>query len=398
MKVGFFLTGLGSGGIYNQTIGLLKLINKINLNNNDQIYIITDEKEILLDKSIKSIKNIEIIYFKKSFFKKILFSLSEIIKKNKFINRNLFLNPFQKFLKKNKIDLIIFTQPSFYSLYCDGIQFVINIWNTEIKKYYNLKEFISGGYEYQNKIINLSVEKAFRIIVFTNKNKKDLLELYNCRPEKIVTQNLTPNLPNIYQNNKNYFEVYKNLNLNPDFKWFFYPAQFWPHKNHKYLIDVIKNLKKIGHSNIGFIFCGPDKGNLSFIKEIINNENLNENFKLLGFISDEEVISIYKNCSAVVMPTLLGRSSLPLLEGLFFKKKIFYSNGVLDDNLKNYVEELDLDNPIDLSNKLLNYINKKEIKSHEIDYENEFSENKFKINYENIIDDFRRLLGKWRSI
>ena len=66
--------------------------------------------------------------------------------------------------------------------------------------------------------------------------------------------------------------------------------------------------------------------------------------------------------------------------------------------LKNYVEEFDLDNPSDLSIKLLNYINKDESKFNEIDYQTEFNENKFKKNYEFIINDYRNLLKKWRAI
>jgi len=397
MRVAFFLSGLGSGGIYNQTLGVIKLIKNLQLYNEDEICIITDEKKISINLDLGDIK---IIYFKKTFIKKLMLTMSEFIKKNRFISRNYTLNPFQKFLKTNQIDLIIFTQPSFYSLYCDGVQFVINIWNTEIKKHYNLNEFISGGYEYQNRIINFSVEKAFKIIVFTEKNKKDLYELYGCRKEKIVIQNLTPILPNIYKRNKNkdYLKIFNNLNLNSNFKWFFYPAQFWPHKNHRYLLDVMKELNKNNNQNIGFVFCGPDKGNLSFIKEIIKEENLSDHIKILGFINDEEIISLYLNCAAVIVPTLLGRSSLPLLESLFFKKKIFYSSGVLDDKLKNYVEEFDLDNPSDLSIKLLNYINKNESKFNEIDYQTEFNENKFKKNYEFIINDYRNLLKKWRAI
>ncbi len=397
MKAAFFISGLGSGGIYNQTKGILNLIKKIDLIEKDNICIITDEKKITPDLGID---NIEIKYFKKSFFNRILFSLSELIKKNRFISRSFFLNPFQKFLKKNEIDLLVFLQPSFYSLYCDEVQFVINIWNTEVKKYYNLNEFISGGYNYQNKIINYSVEKAFKIIVFTERNKKDLQEFYNCIPEKIVIQNLTPNLPNIHEKNKDkdYLKIFNSLNLNSEFQWFFYPAQFWPHKNHKYLIDVMKDLIKKNNDKIGFVFCGPDKCNLSYIKETIKKENLAKNIKILGFISDEEIISIYKNCAAIIMPTLLGRSSLPLLESLFFKKKIFYSKGTLDDHLKKYVEEFDLDSPANLSSKLLEYINKKDKKSYEIDYEDEFNENTFKRNYENIIHDFKKLLGKWRAV
>jgi len=397
MKVAFFISGLGSGGIYNQTKGILNLIKKIDQIEKDNICIITDEKKITPDLVID---NIEIKYFKKSFFNRVLFSLSELIKKNRFISRSFFLNPFQKFLKKNEIDLLVFLQPSFYLLYCDEVQFVTNIWNTEVKKYYNLNEFISGGYNYQNKIINYSVEKAFKIIVFTERNKKDLQEFYNCRPEKIVIQNLTPNLPNIYEKNKDkdYLKVFNGLNLNSEFQWFFYPAQFWPHKNHKYLIDVMKDLIKKNNDKIGFIFCGPDKGNLNYIKETIKKENLAKNIKILGFISDDEIISIYKNCAAVVMPTLIGRSSLPLLESLFFKKKIFYSKGTLDDHLKKYVEEFELDSPANLSSKLLEYINKKDKKSYEIDYEDEFNENTFKRNYENIIHDFKKLLEKWRAV
>jgi glycosyltransferase involved in cell wall biosynthesis len=366
MKVAFFLSGLGAGGIYNQTKGLFNLIKNLELNKNDQVCIITDENNISLNLGID---DLEIIFFKKTFLNRIMFRLVEIIKKNRLISREFILNPFQKFLKRNKIDLLIFSQPSFYSLYCDGVQFIINIWNTEIKKYYNLKEFITGNYEYQNRIINFSVEKAFKIIVFTEKNK-----------------------------DKDYLKIFNNLNLNSEFKWFFYPAQFWPHKNHKYLLDVMKDLIKKNYHKIGFVFCGPDKGNLNFIKETIKKENLDENIKILGFISDEDIISIYKNCTAIVMPTLLGRSSLPLAEGLFFKKKIFYSNGILDDRLKKYVEEFQLDNPVDLSNKILRYIDRKETNSIEINYDEEFGVNNFKKNYENAINNFRKLLRKWRAV
>ena len=45
MRVAFFLSGLGSGGIYNQTIGVIKLIKNLQLNNEDEICIITDEKK-----------------------------------------------------------------------------------------------------------------------------------------------------------------------------------------------------------------------------------------------------------------------------------------------------------------------------------------------------------------
>jgi glycosyltransferase involved in cell wall biosynthesis len=377
-------------------MGFLNLIKKIQINQNDSICVISDEKI----KSSLLLENLEIIYFKKTFFKRILFNVCELIKKNKFIETDKIQNPFQKFLKKNNIDLIVFAQPSFYSLYCDGTQFIINIWNTEIKKYYNFKEFLSGGYEYQNKIIRFAVEKAFKIFVFTERNKKDLNEFYSCDNEKIKIQNLTPNLPFIFNKNQklNYLEIFNNFKLDKEFKWFFYPAQFWPHKNHKYLLDVMKNLLKKNYNKIGFIFCGPDKGNLDYINKVIKKENLNENVKILGFINDKEMISIYKNCHAVVMPTLIGRSSLPLLESLFFKKKIFYSKNILDDDLKRYVEEFDLNDPEDLSKKIQNFIKDPRYTNLDIEYNDHFNDKTFINNYQNVFNEFKNLVSKWRNI
>ncbi len=396
MKIGFFLSGFSSGGIYNQTMGFLNLIKKIPLHENDEICILSDEK-IELDPSIL---NFEVIYYKKTFLKRILFNVCDIIKKNKFIEFNKILNPFQKFLKKNNIDLVVFAQPSFYSLYCDGTHFIINIWNTEIKKYYNFNEFISGGFEYQNKIIKFATEKAFKIFVFTERNKKDLKELYNCRDEKIMIQNLTPNLPYIFDKNQklNYLEIFNNFKLNKEFKWFFYPAQFWPHKNHKYLLDVMKNLMKKKLNKVGFIFCGPDKGNLEYINKTVEKENLNENVKILGFINDIEMISIYKNCQAVLMPTLLGRSSLPLLESLFFKKKIFYSKNILDDGLKKYVEEFDLNNPEDLSKKIEDFLKDNKNMNLNLKYNDWFNDKIFANNYLNVFKEFKYLVSKWKNI
>ncbi len=78
MKVAFFLSGLGAGGIYNQTKGLFNLIKNLELNKNDQVCIITDENNISLNLGID---DLEIIFFKKTFLNRIMFRLVEIIKK-----------------------------------------------------------------------------------------------------------------------------------------------------------------------------------------------------------------------------------------------------------------------------------------------------------------------------
>ena len=52
-----------------------------------------------------------------------------------------------------------------------------------------------------------------------------------------------------------------------DMPYVFYPAQFWAHKNHIYLLEGLKSLEDNFGLKVGAIFSGGDKGNLDFIKK-----------------------------------------------------------------------------------------------------------------------------------
>ena len=75
------------------------------------------------------------------------------------------------------------------------------------------------------------------------------------------------------ENIKLHNEQILDLNLN---KTFFYPAQFWAHKNHVYLLDAMNCLIQNGVSDYKLIFTGRDRGNLKFIKLSIANIDANE--------------------------------------------------------------------------------------------------------------------------
>ncbi len=391
MRVAFFVSLDETGGGLNQTKGFLNNISKIKLEH--EIFIVTNNKKEL--NKINS-KNINLLQFKKSFLTKIYFLFIGFISNNKFFSFKI-SNPFENFLKKNKIDFIIFSNPSFYSNYCKNIDYAINIWNTEISNYAFFKEFKNGNYEFQNNIIKKSVIDAFRIIVFTEQNKRDLIESYNCHSEKIIIQNLTPILPNKFKDLKNFDfnNTYKKFDFDKNKRWFFYPAQFWSHKNHIYLLKTLKILIKNNNDKVGFIFCGNDKGNLNYIKNHVKNLKLEDNIKILGYINDEKLISIYKYCAGIVMPTYLGRSSLPLLEAIFFNKKIYYSKNILDEKLKKFVTEFDLKDPNDLATQLSNFTN--DGNNNQTIYKDITSELSFEENYVKIINDYNFYLNTWKN-
>ena len=385
MKIAFFLSDSEYGGGLNQSKGFLNQINKLDLRDFEVVFI-TDNAQY---KSILDEKGVQSLLFKKNVLTKVLFFISGLKSANKYYIFN-FLNPFEKFLKKNRIDLLIFSSPSFYSLYCENINYVINIWNTEIKNYKIFNELSGKNFIYQNNIISSSVLNAYKIIVFTNKNEEDLIKYYNCPKEKIVIQNLMPSLPNVYEqykNNTNFDEIYNSFNLNKKTKWFFYPAQFWSHKNHIYLLNAFKILKEKKIENFGLLFSGRDKGNLEYIKKIINLNKLENNIKILGFLNEKQIISLYKSCEGLIVPTYIGRSCMPLLEGIYFKKKIIYGSQILDSELKKYVTEVNLNDPNNLALTLIKS-NVEKFNYNENSYKEICSEKKFLNTYKKIIDNF----------
>jgi glycosyltransferase involved in cell wall biosynthesis len=141
-------------------------------------------------------------------------------------------------------------------------------------------------------------------------------------------------------------------------QFFLYPAQFWPHKNHTLLINAIQKVIET-NPTINLVFTGSNKGNLSYIENYIKERNLSNHIKIMGFVSNEELFTLYKNAISLVMPTFLGPSNMPPLEAAFLDCPVLISD--LEGHrelMKTYATYFDPTNVDDLTTKLLSCINK----------------------------------------
>ena len=98
-------------------------------------------------------------------------------------------------------------------------------------------------------------------------------------------------------------------------KYLFYPAQFWPHKNHINLIKALSALKNESVT-IDLILTGSDQGNYEFVMNYLNSTSVRDQVRYFGFVSDEEMKVLYTNALALVFPTLLGPTNMPILEAI----------------------------------------------------------------------------------
>ncbi len=348
-------------------------------------------------------KNFNVRLFSNNFYKKIFHFFMNF----QFFN-NLILNyklehPFSTFLKKNDYDLIIFLSPSVLSYHCGKINFIMNIWDLDHKKNSPFPEH-RVGYNFlkRENLINYVVFHSFKTVVADEKTKEELINIYNCDESKLTVQPFIPYMPQLYENIKNdhdFKKIFTQFNL-PNKKIILYPATFWAHKNHKYLIDAAKIFKDNDNNDYIFIFCGGGSSNLDFIKNEINKFALEDSCLILPLVSDLELISLYLNSHVIAMPTTGGPTNLPLYESFYFKKVIFYSRHLVFENkLSDNLITIDIDKPAEFCEKIinLNEDQRKLITEKAFEfYKTTCSFESFKKTYLSIIEDFLNNRKKWK--
>lgn len=107
--------------------------------------------------------------------------------------------------------------------------------------------------------------------------------------------------------------------------YFFYPAQFWAHKNHIRILESLIILREKGVIP-KIVFSGSDQGNRSHIENYIDHHNLFNQVKLLGFVPADDMRGLYEGCCAVVMPTYFGPTNLPPIEAWMIGRPVIYSS------------------------------------------------------------------------
>jgi glycosyltransferase involved in cell wall biosynthesis len=108
--------------------------------------------------------------------------------------------------------------------------------------------------------------------------------------------------------------------------YLFYPAQFWPHKNHVNLLYAVKWLNDHYDLPLPVVFVGSDKGNLDYIQQLAKELNLDRQVHFLGFVSEEELITLYQGALALTFMSFGGPDNLPPLEAFAIGCPVIASN------------------------------------------------------------------------
>lgn len=119
-----------------------------------------------------------------------------------------------------------------------------------------------------------------------------------------------------------------------DFKgrYFFLPNQFWRHKNHEVVFEAIAALKQSGHE-VRLLCTGwlrdPRFSKSEYVnrlQEIIEQNGLQDNIRLLGSIDYADVLALSRHSIAVINPSRFEGWSSSVEEAKSIGKRVILSN------------------------------------------------------------------------
>jgi glycosyltransferase involved in cell wall biosynthesis len=105
----------------------------------------------------------------------------------------------------------------------------------------------------------------------------------------------------------------------------FYPAQFWPHKNHVNLLHALKLLKERGRS-ISLVLTGSDHGNRGHVEKVVQDLDLTDLVHFCGFVPYEDILSFYHDAKALAYVSFFGPENLPPLEAMALECPVILSD------------------------------------------------------------------------
>ena len=303
-----------------------------------------------------------VAYIGQSLFGKI-WSVIRCKIQNRFIfelfNLKNFPSPFEKVLLAHKIDLVYFLSPCSWAQHLEKLNYITTVWDIS---HLDTPEFpeVRWKHEFQLREKNLKsiLPRATAILVDSEYGKQNLSCRYDIPLERI---HASPFEPAVSTRNYSFTENQDEFDV-PTFygisvPYVYYPAQFWAHKNHVYLLDGLRALEDRYDVQVGAIFSGSDHGNRDYVEHYVAELGLKDRVRFAGFVSDDQLVQLYRQSLALVMPTYFGPTNLPPLEAFQLGVPVLYPDRYgLRDQVGDAALLMDLADPQSLALHLFNLI------------------------------------------
>ena len=277
----------------------------------------------------------------------------------KFIQKIEQYSPLEKQLIEQKIDLVYFLSPSGWAQNLEKLNYITTVWDLSHRDDPEFPEVRwDRQIEAREKYYWAILPRATAIFVDSELGKKNVVHRYGIDEERVHVmpfQAATATRESPSSDYRSSIDVRAKYKL--DVPYVFYPAQFWAHKNHVYLLEGLRVLEERYEIRIGAIFSGGDQGNFAHVQSCVRKMNLEDRVRFVGFVDNDVIPELYRQSVALVMPSYFGPTNLPPLEAFELGVPVLYSDKAgLRDQVGDAALLMDLNDPATLADHLKNLI------------------------------------------
>ncbi len=211
---------------------------------------------------------------------------------------------------KQKVDLLHwFANTMSFIRVTPGIATIYDLLVYEMPKSFSLMQRV-----YIKTMIPYTVRHAVGLLPMSRTTADNLYVILNALPNRmqvipaIVNEAFRPATLEKIRSVKEKYEL-------PE-KFWLYVAHFYPHKNHRRLLNAYHVAKTRGVSLWPLMLRGNDQGMRNIIEEHVVRLNLENDVRFLPRFEEEELATLYSMATALIFPSMYEGCGIPVVEAM----------------------------------------------------------------------------------
>jgi glycosyltransferase involved in cell wall biosynthesis len=177
----------------------------------------------------------------------------------------------------------------------------------------------NGEWEWREYLFRNAIRRATLLLADSEVGKQDILDLYGrygVTPDRIKVLPYATNYAADGDMRGERVRVRKKYQL-PS-RYLFYPAQFWPHKNHARIVEALSVLRASG-PEVHVVLCGSHIGAIReetfrAVMELADRLGVRGQVCHLDYVPNEDIPPLYREATGLIMPTFFGPANIPIVE------------------------------------------------------------------------------------
>lgn len=154
--------------------------------------------------------------------------------------------------------------------------------------------------------------RARRVVCESGHVKTDIIRFFGTPDERIAVIAAPPLRLLVTDDPVDRLQSVRDRLQLPD-KFLFYPAQFWPHKNHLRLIEAFREVAA-EVPDLNLVLTGKKRDEYDVVMGAVGKFGLSDRVCHLGYVEQADLQAIYILAAALVMPSLFESVSIPVYE------------------------------------------------------------------------------------